>query len=1106
MKNRKGFTLIEIIAAVIILGIISIVAVVTYTSSMREFRDSYYTSLERTLVESGKEFFEDNRNYRPASVFTAQKVPISILESKSYIDDITDYNGDRCDRSSYVIAIKAAKNDYIYHACLACSEDTYSNLEDKYCDSSWDDPTTVKPDLATMEDAYVYKNTPQDKLREKLRTAVSITKFDREGNVVDSINGDGVDGIPEILPENIDIVDTSKVGTYTVTYKYNNKSVDRRVHVYENGAPEVTVYKTNVYAKKIVETTVTEDTDKSLYSSGQWAQEVNIDFTSGSTFYSESGEKVTQYQWNKGGQWKNICDDIKPDGSCHVDYRQEMNEEVAFRVVDNEGNISKETVPLIIRIDKTAPACSLVVTQGTPGKNDWYNSNIKIGFDVLKDQASTILEAKSGIEFNSIRRGTTPYNQSSRTSSLEIVHPDESQYVWYYGFVEDKAQNYARCSIKVRKDSVIPSCSITEHSTLKCTDATSKLVKVYFGKDANSAEGEGLNYLSEWTSSGTVPSTGVWYLKAVDHSGLTYQTSSHYYLVTYDRNGGNSGPTKASEIKRETELADLTPTARKVAYKMIGWNTSKTATSAITSHTVTKDVTLYAVYQKCGTGYYTDAVGTTCVQCPAGYRDGGPVGAIGDCQKKVTAGYFVDKANDANATECAKGYYNGEHWVKYGQRSTCTQCPAGYRDGTAVANKVSEAKCLMIVPDGQYVNKAKDSTGTKCAAGYYKASHNVTYGGTSTCTECAAGTYNTTEGNKVCSNCGQGYYCAGKTDRHGCPAGYVGKSNVTTGSTRDNACNKCTAGHYCTGINADVACAVGSYSAAGASACTACTGKTTNGTGQTSCNADCSNKNKVTAWNTASWTANSVTNLCSAKTCSTGYTLSSNKCNANQYTVTYKANGGTGNDQTQTVTYDSAWTSKAAVFTRTAYVQTGWSTTSTGSITHNLNTNQGAWTSTSNLTLYATWRPSCKDGYTYQANGTCLKTYAASSSYTCPAGYTLSNTSCTKSYTYTCCPGEYIGGYCVETFTRTGNGASCTSTGWTCTAGTGSHCYGSNIAAVSQTGCRPSSSPNHCDCRKQIDETTCTGTDTKTATLVYTCAAGDTMNNTTHICTSVYTP
>ncbi|MBR4672181.1 MAG: InlB B-repeat-containing protein [Bacilli bacterium] len=754
MKNKKGFTLIEIIAAVIILGIISIVAVVTYTSSMKEFRDNYYTSLERTLVESGKEFFEDNRSYRPTSIFTAQKVPISILESKAYIDDITDYNGNKCDKSSYVIAIKAAKNDYIYHACLACSEDTYSNLEDKYCDSSWDDPTTVKPDLAAMEDAYVYKNTPQDKLREKLRTAVSITKFDREGNVVDSINGDGVDGIPEILPENIDIVDTSKVGTYTVTYKYNNKSVDRRVHVYENGAPEVTVYKTNVYAKKIVETTVTEETKQTTYSSGQWAQEINIDFQPGSTFYSESGEKVTQYQWSKGGQWKNICDDIQPDGSCHIDYRQEMNEEVAFRVVDNEGNISKETIPLIIRVDKTDPSCSLKVLEGTPGKNDWYNSNIKIGFDVLKDQTSTVTEAKSGIEFNSIRRGTTEYNQSPRTSSLEAVHSDESQYVWYYGFVEDKAQNYARCSIKVRKDSVVPNCSITNHASLKCTDATSKLVKVYFGKTANSGEGDGLDYLSEWTSTGSVPSTGTWYLKATDHSGLTSQISSNYYLVTYDKNGGNSGPTKTSEIKRETELADLTPTARKVAHKMIGWSTSKTATSAITSHTVTKDVTLYAVYQKCGTGYYTDAVGTTCVQCPAGYRDGGPVGAIGDCQKKVTAGYFVDKANDANATVCAKGYYNGEHWVKYGQTSVCTQCPAGYRDGAAAG---SQAGCAKSVAANYKVETAYGDASV-CSTGYHSSPHTVTYGNISKCT---INTYTLTYNN----NSGSG--CTNKTATHG---------------------------------------------------------------------------------------------------------------------------------------------------------------------------------------------------------------------------------------------------------------------------------------------------------------------------------------------------
>ena len=56
-KDKRGFTLIEIIAAVIILGIISITALITYTNSMKDFRDSYYESLSRTVMESGREFF-----------------------------------------------------------------------------------------------------------------------------------------------------------------------------------------------------------------------------------------------------------------------------------------------------------------------------------------------------------------------------------------------------------------------------------------------------------------------------------------------------------------------------------------------------------------------------------------------------------------------------------------------------------------------------------------------------------------------------------------------------------------------------------------------------------------------------------------------------------------------------------------------------------------------------------------------------------------------------------------------------------------------------------------------------------------------------------------
>ena len=42
MKNKKGFTLIEIIGAVIIIGIISIIAVITFTGNLRGFISSFF--------------------------------------------------------------------------------------------------------------------------------------------------------------------------------------------------------------------------------------------------------------------------------------------------------------------------------------------------------------------------------------------------------------------------------------------------------------------------------------------------------------------------------------------------------------------------------------------------------------------------------------------------------------------------------------------------------------------------------------------------------------------------------------------------------------------------------------------------------------------------------------------------------------------------------------------------------------------------------------------------------------------------------------------------------------------------------------------------------
>ena len=179
--NKKGFTLVEIIGAIIILGILVIIAVVTFSGSLTDFREDYYTDTIRTLTESGKEFFNDNRKYRPSDVLNGQIVPLSTLVSEHYIDDVKDYKGGSCSNTSYVIVIKNGKDDYSYHTCLVCPEDDYSNMNDKYCDSAWTNSTTVEYSIAKPPELYKYKGTPKETLKEELGIKASYVKKNSKG-------------------------------------------------------------------------------------------------------------------------------------------------------------------------------------------------------------------------------------------------------------------------------------------------------------------------------------------------------------------------------------------------------------------------------------------------------------------------------------------------------------------------------------------------------------------------------------------------------------------------------------------------------------------------------------------------------------------------------------------------------------------------------------------------------------------------------------------------------------------------------------------------------------------------------------------------------------
>ena len=308
----------------------------------------------------------------------------------------------------------------------------------------------------------------------------------------------------------------------------------------------------------------------------------------------------------------------------------------------------------------------------------------------------------------------------------------------------------------------------------------------------------------------------------------------------------------------------------------------------------------------CGTGTYKAAHtvyygGTsTCSPCPSGYDDGAAVATQAECVISVAGGKYVGVANSATLSTCAGGTYKAAHSVAYGSTSSCGQCPvnsycpegasaatacstlaSGFYPNSAAGSDAA-ADCYTNSISGKYVASKNATSATNCAGGTYKGSHQVNYGSTSSCGTCPENSYCPAGASAAtaCSTLASGFYpnsAAGSDAATDCKTNslsgkYVASKNATSATN-------CAAGtfrgahivNYGSTSSCD-ACALGSYSAAGASACTACqSGKTTSGTGKSSCDANCVNNNSYdSTWATATWSNNAVANLCQIATCAGG--------------------------------------------------------------------------------------------------------------------------------------------------------------------------------------------------------------------------------------------
>lgn len=624
MKNNKGFTLIEIIGAIIILGILLIIAVPYMNRNLETFREDYYNSIEETILASGKNFYTDNRKYLPSSFLESSKVSINTLESQKYMDEILDYEGNSCNKDSYVIVIKKSKTAYDYYLCLICEGDNYDTTEKNECDSVWEKNDTLTIELGEPPVAYIYKDSTREEVKEKLKISADIVRYNNEGEEIARVNGEGEENIPEILPSNIDTIDTTKVGEYETIYEYEGAIKKGKAIVYENVGPYVKMTQVNMVRKGNATSSLQEER-ASYTGTGEWAQKLFIEFGEGDETgvkYGESGTNITKYQWKRGERWLDICTPSNGD-SCIIEYTEEMNEVVYFRAVDNEGNISNTTKAYTIRIDNTAPKCELMLS-GTMGNNNWYVSDTTISFKSAIDQTGDNANAISGIKSKGVTLGVIG------TNATGVQNTDTSNVTWY-GVVEDNAKNSTVCSINFKRDATKPTVSWTTNIAKDSDGSYHSNTGITVTGTCNDAmSGTSVKTTTNVSSPSNPKAVGI---TCTDNAGNSQYYSNNFYVKSYGQNsacGWNSCLTGSNTCQGGyNQVWDSCKTTSKnctYGYTYAGrcnGVTKKGSGSGYSSQNAAYNACDYKGSQACSRWDYTCTVNENCdTVCHGGYVNG----------------------------------------------------------------------------------------------------------------------------------------------------------------------------------------------------------------------------------------------------------------------------------------------------------------------------------------------------------------------------------------------------------------------------------------------------------------------------------------------------
>ena len=121
MSNKKGFTLVELLAVITILGILSLGTIGYVNNMINKSKKEQLEQQEKSITMAAESYFQANRSELPKAIGEEKTIELQKLITSRFLkDSVKNGNGIDCTAHSTVTVKKQSKTKYEYTVQLNC--------------------------------------------------------------------------------------------------------------------------------------------------------------------------------------------------------------------------------------------------------------------------------------------------------------------------------------------------------------------------------------------------------------------------------------------------------------------------------------------------------------------------------------------------------------------------------------------------------------------------------------------------------------------------------------------------------------------------------------------------------------------------------------------------------------------------------------------------------------------------------------------------------------------------------------------------------------------------------------------------------------------------